>query len=309
MCRKVAAYRNGKFPDALVTQKEGGTWAGNSDPALGWQEYVFPINFNLRHDPYGMKTGVMMPAPLFDSLDLVLDYSFTISSTAGFVTGGTNHVFDLYALVVPRETREAMVAKKILVETKKHDYTSLASGDEPFKLTLDQNRFLRQLYVQVYEAGVGEGVDVTDMVLKANNDVQWASKWGDLQALNALQTKWNPYVGKVRVESISTTDEHWTRIPAVYAVNDPITEEAYVKMSYVGDKITLAASAAAKDGILKLYSDVIPAIAVMDFDMDETLQQMQYQGVNDLEIILTQGGADGTVQILEQSIAKPWGFS
>ena len=306
MCRKIAAYRNGKMPEAMVTQKAGGTWAGNSAD-LGWQEYVFPINFNLKDDPFGNKTGIMLPAPLFDSLDLVLDYNFTISSTAGFVTGGTNHVFDLYALIVPRDSREAMMAKRILVEVKKHDYTSLATGDEAFKLTLDSKRNLRQLYVQVYEAGVGEGVDVTNLVLKANNEVMWTTKWGDLQAQNAIHANWNPHVGKVNLLSVSTTDEHWTKIPAVYAVNTPITEEAYTIMSYVGDKITLAASAAAKYGILHLYSDVIPAMAVMDFDLDGIGMNMQPQGINDLELVITQGGADGAVEILEQSLSAVWG--
>ena len=309
MCRKLAAYRNGKMPAALVSQKEGGTWGGNDDPLLGWQEYVFPINFNLKHDPYANKTGVIMPAPLYDSLDLVLDYSFTISATAGFVTGGTNHVFDLYALVLPRESRENMANKRILTETKKHDYTTVAAGDEPFKLTLDQNRMLRQLIVQCYEAGIGEGIDITDLVLKANNEVMWASKWGDLQAKNAIDCDWDEHVGSVYLESIGTTDEHWTRIPAVYAHNEPVTEEAYTIMAYVGDKITLAASAAAKFGHLDLYSKVLPAMVVIDLDQDQSLLNLQPQGINDLELLITQGAAGGTVQILEQSICRPWGYS
>jgi len=145
--------------------------------------------------------------------------------------------------------------------------------------------------------------------LKANNDVMWASKWGDLQAQNALDVGFDERCGSVYLLSISTTDEHWTRIPAVVAINAPVTEEAYTIMSYVGDKITLAASAAAKYGHLHLYSKVIPAVAVMDFDKDGSLMAMQYQGVSDLEVLLTQGAADGIVQILEQSVCKPWGYN
>jgi len=309
MCRKVAAYRNGKMPEALITQRQGGTWAGNGDPLLGWQEYVFPIYFNLRNDPYGNRHKVMLPAPLYDSLDLVLDYNFTISSTAGFVTGGANHVFDLYALVLPKEAKEVMEQKRVLVETKKHDYTTVATGDEPFKLTLDNNRSLRQLFVQCYEAGIGEGVDVTDLILNVDNNTMWASKWGDLQAKNADRCKFDNLVMAMYLESIGTTDEIWTRVPAARPLYSPITEEAYTIITTVGDKVTMAASAGAKDGRLAIYSSVIPALAVIDLDEDENLMNVQPQNVKDLEIILTQGAADGAVQILEQSLARPWGYS
>ncbi len=309
MCRKVATYRNGKTPAALITQKEGGTWAGNEDVLLGWQEYVMPINFNLPYDPYGNRTGVMLPAPLYDSLDLVMDYNFTISATAGFVTGGANHVFDLYALVMPKEAPGLMQNKRILVEAKKHDYTTVASGDEPFKLTLDQNRMLRQLFVQCYEAGVGEGVDITDLVFKADNDVQWASKWGDIQAKNAEDIKLVPRIQDWYLEASSADDEIWTRVPAAKPVVHPVSQITTVpRVTTVGDKITVTANAASDNGHLSVFSDVIPAVAVIDLDQDENLLNLQPQSVKDLEIILTQGGADGSVQILEQSIAKPWGY-
>ena len=187
--RLLATYRDGRLPPTMYTQAAGGTWAGNNDPALGWQDYVFPIYFTPRGDPYGNKTNCMLPAPLYDSLDLVLDYEFTISATAGFVTGGANHVFDLYALMLPSGTGgfqalpanvpnnaiERMKRRNLIIETKKQDYTTVASGDEPIKLTLDKNRWLRQLMIFCYENGIGEGIDLTDLKLKVSNDITWRS--------------------------------------------------------------------------------------------------------------------------------------
>lgn len=310
VCRKIATYRNGHLPPTLHTQAAGGTWAGHQNPALGWMEYTFPINFNLQSDKFGNKTGLLLPAPLYDSLDLVIDYNFTISSTAGFVTGGANHVFDLYALVKAKEDRAAMESKRVLVETKKHDYTTVASGDEAFKLTLDNNRFLRQLYVQCYENGVGEGVDVTELTFKADNDVMWASKWGDMQDKNAMDRKIQ-YAIDYYMKCVGTTDELWTRIPSprpfMLAGTGPTVAPYFTTLGN-GDKVTITTDAANDVNLVRINSDVLPAMAVLDFDQDESLMNMQYQGVKDLEVILTQGGADGAVQIIEQSVARPWGY-
>jgi hypothetical protein len=309
--RKIAAYRNGRLPQTLYTQVPGGTWAGNEDPALGWQEYSFPINFNVPNDPYGNKTNIMLPAPLYDSLDLVLDYDFTISATAGFLTGGANHTFDLYALVMPKEDKTAMLNKRILVETKKQDYTSLASGDEPFDLTLDSASFLRQLMVTCYENGVGEGVDITDLKFKVEGDTFWAGKWGDLQAMNAQDSNLN-YNFKAYLQAATANDELWTRIPAARPILTPITAPTIAPYSGAlssGDKVTVTTDAQDDINILDVHSEVLPAAVVIDLDRDGNLMNMQYAGVKDLDLILTNGGAGAAVQIIEQHVAKPWGYS
>lgn len=312
ICRKFAAYRNGKLPQTLYTQAAGGTWAGNEDPSLGWQEYSFPIYFNSKNDPYGNKTGLMLPAPLYDSLDMVLDYNFTISATAGFVTGGANHVFDLYALVMPKEDRAAMENKRILTETKKQDYTSTASGDEPFDLTLDKNRFLRQLLVFAYENGVGEGVDITDLKFKVEGDTYWASKWGDLQSLNAQDSDWDGVaIPNMYLKCQTAHDEIWTRVPSPYpymiAGTAPTTAPYFTTLA-AGDKVTITTDAANDVNLIDVRSNVIPAVAIIDLDKDGSLMNMQYAGVKDLDLILTNGGADAAVQIVEQHVAKPWGY-
>lgn len=311
VCRKIATYREGRLPQTLYTQDPGATWAGNEDPSLGWQEYTFPINFNVPEDPYANKTNIILPAPLYDSLDLVLDYNFVISATAGFLTGGANHTFDLYALVMPKQDVTTMQNKRILVETKKQDYTSLASGDEPFDLTLDSSRFLRQLMVTCYKNAVGEGVDITDLKFKVEGDTFWAGKWGDLQAMNAQDINLH-YRLKAYLNASTANDEIWTRIPAARPMLTPITAPTIAPYSGAlsgGDKVTVNTDAQGDNNILDVYSEVLPAAVVIDLDKDGSLMNMQFAGVKDLDLILTNGGAGAAVQIIEQHVARPWGYS
>lgn len=306
--RKLAIYRNGRLPQTLHSQANGGTWAGNEDPTLGWSEYTFPINFNLPDDPYGNKTGVMLPAPLFDSLDLVLDYNFPTTAGAGFLTGGANKLFSLYALVKPREANETMQSKRILVEEKKHDYTSITSGDKDFGLTLDANRLMRQLMVFCYENEIGEGIDINYLKLKVNGDTFWESKWGDLQAKNAADCKLD-FNYPIHLTAIGATDELFTRVPAPVLTANTNQGTTSQSLSNTADSVTVTVNAADDTGLLNVGSNVIPAIALIDFDEDGMLMNMQPQGVKDLELILTNGGAGADVKIVEQSIARPWGYS
>lgn len=320
ICRKVATYRDGVLPYTLWTEAAGGTWAGHADPALGWMDFAFPIYFTPRGDPYGNKSNSMLPAPLYDSLDLRLDYNFTISATAGFVTGGANHVFDLYALTFPpgkggaqfgADDRERMKNRSVLVTTKKQDYTSLASGDEPFKLTLSNDRWLRHLMVFCYENGIGEGVDITDLKFKVNNDPIWASQWGDLQVLNAKDCNLSWWLN-MYLKCVGTTDELWTRVPApqpyMIAGTAP-TVSPYLTALGTGDKVTITTDAANDVNLIGLGSDVIPAFAIMDFDRDRSFQHMQPCSVKDLELILSNGAAGGSVSIIEEHVSRPWGYS
>ena len=307
ICRKLATYRNGKLPYTMHTQIAGGAYAGNDDPDLGWQEYLMPIYFNSEFDVYGEKTNVMFPAPLYDSLDLVLEYDFTISDDAGFLTGGSNHLFDLYALVMPRESQDAMMNKRILVETKKQDYTTVASGDEPFDLTLSKDKFLRRLLVFCYETGIEEGIDVTDLNLKVDGDSVWAGKWGDLQAMNAEDARLT-FEYNIWTKSVGTDDTIYTRVPACRPMfTARMTTTVVPWAARAGDQVTIDTTEADDIGLLQVGSPVLPASAVFDFDRAGDLGHMQYCGVNDLDIVLTNGGAGGAVQFIEQHIAKVWG--
>jgi hypothetical protein len=305
-CRKIATYRNGRLPETLLTGIAGGTWAGNSDPLLGVQEMAFPIDFCTKQDPFGNKTNTLFPAPLYDSLDLVLDYDFTISATAGFATG--TEYMDLYAVTLPRTDTTNMENKKILVETKKADYTTVASGDQSFDLTLDSNRMLRHLYVDCYEAGIGEGVDVTDLTLKVDGNSDHSIRWGDLQALNASDCRLN-YRKLYQWDPTGTDDQIYTKVPAARAIITPYgtADAAGMMVAYDNDKVTVTGDTG-EQFEMAITSDVLPAMCVFDFDKDGMQQNMQYCGVKDLDLVITQGGAGGALTVLEQHIAKPWNY-
>lgn len=303
ICRKIATYRNGVLPHTLYTQAAGSTYV-NNDPTSGWQEYAFPIYFTTKCDPYGDRTRTLLPAPLFDVLTLTLEYDFTISATEGFVTGGSNHIFDLYAHVVPKYSVERMLRSNILQETKKQDYTSVASGDEPFKLTIAKNKSLRHLYVFAYENGVSEGVDITDLKLKVDGHTYMASNWGRLQVQNALDARLR-YEQDMYLVAQTTTDELWTRVPSPIVSITPGTSPTtapYFTALGNGDKVTVTTDSAGDVNIMKLTSNVLPATTVFDLDKDCTLNHVQTCNVNDLELILTNGGAGASVQIIEQHI-------
>lgn len=306
-CRKISTYRNGCLPPTMYTQDAGTTYAGNDDPELGWQVYDMPINFNLKQDPYGNKTNVLLPAPVYDSLEMVLDFDFTISSTAGFVT--SEHYMDLYAMVMPRQSEAEMLQKKILVEANKRDYTSLAAGDQGFDLTVDSNRMLRQLFVMCYEAGIGEGVDITSGIFQVNGDPKWTWKWGNLQHKNALDCDLDFYIDYY-MKNVGTTDELWTQIPSplpqITAGTSPTAAPHFSTLA-TGDKVTVTTDAGNDINLMRIGSNVLPAAVVLDFDQDGLMRNLQPQGVNSLEMYLTNGGAGGAVKILEQSIAQIWG--
>jgi hypothetical protein len=52
-----------------------------------------------------------------------------------------------------------------------------------------------------------------------------------------------------------------------------------------------------------MISDVLPAVAVIDFDRDNSLRRLQPQGIRDLDIILGDEQA-GAGQIMEESLQK-----
>ena len=96
-CRRMAALADGQVAPEIADQ-------GKSVE----QETLFPIHFGIEPQ----DEDVILPAPLMDSLDMVLEYSFPTSAAAGFITG--NKEFDLYANVL--EPTADLEEKKILIQ-------------------------------------------------------------------------------------------------------------------------------------------------------------------------------------------------
>ncbi len=304
MCRKIATYRNGKYPNHIITGAAGGTWTGFNNPLTGWQHMNFPIDFCTKQDPYGNKTGTIMPAPLYDSLDLVIDDSFAVATTG--ITTGTVYA-DVYAMTLPKLERQAMEGKRVLIENKKADYTSVATGDESFDLTLDSNRFLRHLYVNAYENGIDEGVDITELQLKVEGNNEISGKWGVIQEQNAIDCDLN-YHKFYYMDTGDASCAHWSRVPSPrFNLTAGEAQTVPVYASKVGDIITVV-NDNGEVYYMDVSSAVVPGMAVLDFDRDGLMGNMQYCGVKDLDLIMTNGGAGAAVQVLEQHISKAWGY-
>jgi len=129
--------------------------------------------------------------------------------------------------------------------------------------------------------------------------------------LNAQDRNLN-YNFRAYLQAATANDELWTRIPAARPILTPITAPTIAPYSGAlssGDKVTVNMDAQDDINILDVHSEVLPAAVVIDLDRDGMLMNMQYAGVKDLDLILTNGGAGGAVQIIEQHVSKPWGYS
>jgi hypothetical protein len=288
MARLLAALADGQLAPST---KDQGADAVN--------EVVFPIHFGIEPQ----DEDVILPAPLLDSLDLVLDYSFPIANADGFATG--TEYFDLYASVL--EPTADLEDKMILIQEKKQDVTFSTAGSTPYDLTLDERRLLRRVYVEAYVAGSAEGVVCGDIEVKADNEQVVKADWEQLQFQNAVDHKLH-YRDHIKCLAEGATDEYWSRIPDVYATYEgPGGAETTtnIGLGRSGDKITFANAVTADVGDLFMTSDVLPAVAAVDFDRDNSLRRLQPQGIRDLDIVLNLL-ATGAGQILEESLQKIW---
>jgi hypothetical protein len=311
MCRKIATYRNGRLPQSLRTSIAGGTWAGNGDPLLGWCQDSFPINFTTKQDPLGNKTNVVFPAPLYKDLglELKIDYDFAISATSGFVTGGSNHIMDMYATVLPRQDNISMQNKKILTEVKKIDYTTVASGDQAFALTREPagSSSLRQLFTDVYAQGIGDGIHLTKLRIDEDGNQEVSAGWGNLQAKNASDCSLN-YEKIYYLDPTDGTTVIYTRVPSALALLTPIEAPTIVPwVAYNNDTLTVT-NDSGEQVLVRVRSDVIPGMTVLDFDLDGLQQNMQPTNVNSLDLVVTNGSASGAASVLEQHVSQAWGY-
>jgi len=295
VCRDFATYRDGRMPPFTNTQVAGSTYP------TGWNEAVFPINFGR----FPSDRQVFLAAPLYDPLYLKMSYDFTISSTAGFVSGYAK--YDLYADVMPKMDPAALKTTKVLEETLKQQHTTISSGIEPVPITLDPTRRLRQLLVRCYETGVAEGVDITKLSLDIDSKEIVTDDWNRWQWQNALDSrlKYEQVAHMVATaDQDNNPDVIYTGIPNVEPLISPIsagTEDIYVTTT--GDQVTVAGAASGEEYRLIMHSPVIPACVFLDFDRNLSMSNMINQGSRDIQLNMTQGAAGGAVEVYEQSIA------
>lgn len=287
VCRRIDAYETGRHP-----------WEERTQGGGLYQHALFRMPFGL--EAYDRE--VILAAPLLGSLDMLVDYDFTQDSDLGF---GTTLQYDVYIDALRPEPVEMMKSKLTRVIQQKGSYTSAASGEKRFDLTVDPDRMLRRIYVQNYEIIEPEGVHIDRLGLYVDNVEYFNMKWTRLQALNAMDIGLD-WEQKMFVHSGSTSDVIVTRIPNVRPqfASQEASGADYIN-SWDDDSLTMAMTND-KVGQLLLQSDVIPTLAVMDFDRSKDMGSMIPQNVMSLELMLNDILADGAVKYHEESLVRNW---
>ena len=289
MCRHMATLRDGRLPPEIRDMGKAVE-----------QESVFPIYFGLEPQ----DEDVILPAPLLDSLDLVLEHSWPDDSGEGFDSAE----FDLYANVL--EPTADLEDKMILIQEKKQDVTFATSGGwKPYDLTLDERRLLRKVYVEAYTEAKTEGATCSDIKLKADNEEVIAATWRQLQFQNAVDAHLNFHQHINWLSMSGAAEIYLSRIPDVrYTLGDTDTGAAdYLTTSGItGDEIGITFAAANEVPRVDMFSDVLPTVAVLDFDRDKSLRRLQPQGIRDLDLQLKHVLASTKGAIYEESLQKIW---
>lgn len=286
IARAFATYKTGQNPLFNYTQVGGET-----------QEMVIPISFSR----FPGDHQCALPAPLMGSLEMSVEYDFTISGTAGFATGTPK--YDLFVDVLPNMHEGTMQGLRILEETKKQDYTTLASGDDKIDMTISPDKQLRMVLAHAYKAGEVEGATISDIGLKVDQTEYYVDTWKGAQFQNAADCRLN-YVQPIEMEAIGTTDELWSRIPdaqpmvSANMITTAAHEGPFVAAS--GDKVTLTTEAANDTNSLSLRSPVIPATAIIDLDKNLMMTDMLNMGVKDLDFTFTNASVTGALKLYEQ---------
>ena len=285
MCRLMGAAHDGRLAPQKYDSGDGVE-----------QETVFHIPFGLEPQ----DEDVILPAPLLDSLDLVLDYTFSVAgSGVGYVTSSAE--FDLYAQVL--EPTADLEDKMILVQDKKRDFTAAASGETPFDLTLDERRLLRKVYIEAYVHSQAEGYVISNLKLKADNEEVIDMKWRNLQFQNAMDAKLN-YYQRLKHEQTGAGDVLRTRIPDVRPMGEA-DDGTDGGITVSGDAVTITTGGDGGVMELEFHSDVLPTVAILDFDRDNSMRRLQPQGIRDLDVIVEDAHA-GACAIYEESLQKIW---
>lgn len=292
-------YETGRLPWRIRTQGAAAT-----------QSQLFTMPFWI--EPMARLadgSGMGLPAPLLNSLDLEIEYAFDqTSATIGFASSG--HTIDAAVWLYDfEESVDQLNAKQFRTITKKHDYTSVASGDETFGITLDAMRMLRRIYVNAYLVSTAEAGIISDVFVKRDNDETFGGKWDGIQAANASHCKLN-YLEHIHTFAESTTDIIYTRVPNVRhvsynsfgATNRDDTEH----VNTLAAGVYTMTNTDAAPGELVFAANEVPTLAVLDWDIQKDLGDMLSQRATSLELILTNAAATGEVKVAEESISRMW---
>jgi len=258
--------------------------------------------------------------PLKDGQDIELQikYSPTIAATA-YATGTfKTTVLGLMTLGGNPGSYNGTVVSRII-----ENFTTAASGVK--EVTPSQRHLWRRLLVRCYEAGIADGVDVTNVQLDLNDEerVPVNLSWNELHAYNMLR---HPVmVNKKATIFWQDADTVPTLLSRIKAVNlAPVTTDApatdvfyRVKAdSIAGDTVTLCASVAtiaAGSEVLaadttdraiwaEFISEGLPFMVEVPINMKDEPPYFDSRAWDEVKISLTQSAAGGDTDVILQEV-------
>ena len=296
----LATYRTGREPYCNLTQIGGTTYP------TGWQEVAIPIYFNrLGGD---MECG--LPAPLYTGLEMSLKYDFDSTDAGGataFESGAAYHRFDLYAEMMPHLQTNSLQGLKVLTDLKRQNYTTLSTGSDLLNLTTSPYKKLRSVLVRAYKTGVQEGTLLSELAVLRNGREIAQDTWRHWQNKNAEDCELD-YMREIATKAQTADDIYYSTIMDAEVTNQAIStgvESAYFVVT--GDQISMDADGGsgytADDlGELFIRSNVIPATAIIDFNLDMSLAKLLDINAKTMHLRVENAGADGAAEIYESFV-------
>lgn len=279
-------------------------------------EMTFPIMFGKDvYDP-----NYFLPLDRFKTVKLEVDYSSTISATAGWTTGTTT--FDVLCLITPH--KEPLSYLGTFKTRRIHDHTTLISGVESFDLP--SGRVFRDIGIYCYEAGIADNVDVTYVSLEDQDEgiPLFESGWDDLVTLTQQM---KGAIVKMAVEAFMLDDDSLDMFidPILaYGVEvektlDYTNDIAYLAQcdAIAGDRMTFCVGTAtivAASEVLATYATDSKIFVwaegkapsyfglISYSQYDESGRWLDSKEVGDLRLKLTQGAAGGQVYVSVQEV-------
>jgi len=291
----LTCYHNHKMPAAIF--REG---------AAVVEEETFTVHFGrfLGDERYWLDTD-QYRNPL---LELAL--TLAISATAGFATG-TGRV----SIVAWIWDEKPAVREGVLISKEYKEFTSLASGDDLTELPIDLPH--RLLLVRAYEANVLYETDITQILLRANRGGKILLNMEPEMVRDIARQRYGSFSYGVELfrTDADTVDTflHLIDSVALQALQDLdiATIDARLANRLTLQLLTLAVTPTIAKSTTDRAIDAVvhgfipfgtlPLLIADPDDPDDWLDPGQY---NNMQLVLTQGGAAATVQVFGQQVMR-----
>jgi len=299
MCRKIEHYDIGDEPATNETQEPS---------AVQWA--VFPIKFG-RHT---QDKELLVPAWQLSTFQLKVTYAFTDSATAGYTTSATNAKIDVIGRSLYSTER---VNTPFLKKTETYSKTPASTGTESVNLPVGAgNGSYRRIMLGCYEAGIEDGVDITDFELKVNDSQTIVKdRWDTAQIKNA--NKYNAKHTKNINLELSNTDTWATYVSKIQSITAIGGEAVHVPTitAVAGDTITLGLSDLAVPTVVAVDETIRVAIkgsvvshAVMiDLGTDNIADSLYVggqAGISSLKVNYTVGATGGDTRVIAEQLVS-----